>query len=742
MIETISIAEVATYGTTPEVLSGLSNFNYIYGSNGTGKTTISRVIADYLSHPKCSIGWKNGTQLEAMVYNRDFVESNFSLSTDLKGVFTIGEQHGDTLQQIATTKSEITELSKQLETLTNTLKGEDGVSGKLEELSALNSEFKQKCWAQKQKHDAKLQGAFEGLRGDSEKFKARVISELASNNTQLMPLIDLEKKAESLFGIKPTAEIEFTLIDTVLLLNYEASTILKKVVIGKNNVDIAAIISKLGNSDWVRQGRVFYDANDNVCPFCQQATNEAFAESLNEYFDETYAADISAIDQLLVNYKTETERRQQQLVAIISSNSKFLDGDKLRIEKELFDARVLINLQRLADKKKEPSQAIALEPLSNVLKTINDLLETANTLIANHNKLIENLAEEKSKLTTMIWRFVLEELKLDITAYTTKNQGLIKAIESINEKIATTTSDKTTKNTHLRSLEKQITSIQPTIDGINYLLNSFGFRGFLLAPAANGNQYKLIRPDGTDAKATLSEGEKTFITFLYFYYLLKGSDSESGTTNDRIVVFDDPVSSLDSDILFIVGNLIKGLMDEVRLGNSYIKQIFVLTHNVYFHKEVTFNTKRSNGAMTEETFWVVRKAGLESRLERHLTNPIRTSYDLLWQEVKNPNSSNLTIQNTLRRILENYFKFFGGIDPKDVCNKFTGQDKLVCNSLLSWVNDGSHYAQDDLYTTIDHTAVQVHLNVFKGIFEKSGHLAHYIMMMGIEVPEPSIEVVA
>ena len=34
-----------------------------------------------------------------------------------------------------------------------------------------------------------------------------------------------------------------------------------------------------------------------------------------------------------------------------------------------------------------------------------------------------------------------------------------------------------------------------------------------------------------------------------------------------MVVFDDPVSSLDSDILFIVGSLIKNLCQEVRARN-------------------------------------------------------------------------------------------------------------------------------------------------------------------------------
>lgn len=38
-------------------------------------------------------------------------------------------------------------------------------------------------------------------------------------------------------------------------------------------------------------------------------------------------------------------------------------------------------------------------------------------------------------------------------------------------------------------------------------------------------------------------------------------------------------------------------------------------------------------------------------MEKQQNNPIKTSYELLWAEVRNENRSNVTIQNTLRRIL-------------------------------------------------------------------------------------------
>lgn len=734
MIEKISIADIATFDTSPEILVGLSQFNFLFGSNGTGKTTISRVIADEDNYPNCNVKWKGGTKLQPMVYNRDFVELNFNQSEELKGVFTLGEKQVDTLAKIDTAKEELDALTVKLQGLIHTLQGADG---KRAELTALEGSFKEKCWTQKQKHDDKLKGAFEGYRNNAEKFKEKVLQDSASNSATLLSLEHLEKTSASVFGQDPMTEKTVAVIDATKLLEHETNPILEKVVVGKADVDIAAMIKKLGNSDWVREGRLFYNANDEICPFCQQSTDEAFAKSLNDYFDETFEVDSHAIDCLLTNYKTDASRVQQQIVVIIEDPSRFLDVEKLRSEKELLDSKITINIQRISGKKKEASRVIELESVSNIVEAISYLIEAANKLINEHNQMVANITTERSKLTAQVWKFVLGELKSDISSYQAERNSLDKAIKSLTEQISTATEDSRKKELEIRELEKQTTSVQPTIDGINAILTSFGFQGFSVAKTASGSNYKLIRADGSEAHQTLSEGERTFVTFLYFYHLLKGSDSESGVTNDRIIVFDDPVSSLDSDILFIVSSLIKQLFDEVRAGTGHIKQVFVLTHNVYFHKEVTFSPNRCGKAMKEETFWIIRKPSLVTKVEKHLSNPIKTSYELLWSEVRNPDRSNLTIQNTLRRILENYFKILGGVDPDEITGKFEGKEKMICKSLFSWVNDGSHYVQDDLYVTIDSSTVESYLKVFRAIFDKQGHLAHYEMMMGDALVECS-----
>ena len=121
MIDSIHIQHEASFGDIPEELKGLSKHNFIFGANGTGKTTISRFIADELAFPHCPVTWSGGTKLEALVYNRDFVDSNFDEPTELKGIFTLGEEDKDALSKIAMAKSELDALVCDIENLTQTL---------------------------------------------------------------------------------------------------------------------------------------------------------------------------------------------------------------------------------------------------------------------------------------------------------------------------------------------------------------------------------------------------------------------------------------------------------------------------------------------------------------------------------------------------------------------------------------------------------------------------------------------
>jgi len=233
------------------------------------------------------------------------------------------------------------------------------------------------------------------------------------------------------------------------------------------------------------------------------------------------------------------------------------------------------------------------------------------------------------------------------------------------------------------------------------------------------------------AEATLSEGEITFITFLYFLQLVKGSTNETEITDDRILVIDDPISSLDSNVLFVVSSLLKEITKKIRNNQGNIKQLILLTHNVYFHKEVSFINGRTKEC-NETNFWILRKIDNVSYLQDfELVNPIQNSYELLWRELKNKdNNSGITIQNTMRRIIENYFKILGKYGDDDLIDKFINpQEKEICRSLICWINEGSHTIPDDLFVELQDNTIENYFKVFKSIFKETGHIEHYNMMM-------------
>ena len=150
MIESVTIAATASYLTKPAILTGLRKFNFLFGANATGKTTISRVIADPKGFPTCTVTWTRGATLETMVFNRDFVERNFNQPTELKGVFTLGENNIDILNKIAAAKRDLDTLEQEIAELTVALNGDENSGGKQGELALLETTLQTTCWTQKQ----------------------------------------------------------------------------------------------------------------------------------------------------------------------------------------------------------------------------------------------------------------------------------------------------------------------------------------------------------------------------------------------------------------------------------------------------------------------------------------------------------------------------------------------------------------------------------------------------------------
>lgn len=730
MLTGIHINNVATYNS-PTQLDGLKKINFIFGANGSGKTTISRILDQMSGYTHCPLQWFGGEQIKILVYNKDFIDRNFNQENTVKGVFTLGDDQVEAERQISLLRPQIDKVTNEIRGLNIRLNGETNQAGIVAERAALEPEMQAKCWQKKQLHDSYFQEAFTGFRNSAERFKDKVLLEKQSNTSNLLSLEVLKEKASTIFSSNVVRYETIPTFDASVLIDAQFHPILQKNIVGNQDVNISKLIETLGNIDWVKQGREHFESSYPKCPFCQQITPPSFSEELIQFFSKTYEQEVGIAEQLFNQYVNTSDRILNTIQSIYSQNSPALEMEFFHAEGQILHERLERNKGNLQRKLSEPSLKISLEPIEPIISKILELIQEANQKIMQHNQVVQNLSTEKQDLTNQVWKYVINELDSDLNHYIQNKTRLDSTITGMNASLKQKRDFLTDLESKIQEYERSSTSTIPTVNDINGLLLSFGFTSFNISPVDEHGHYKICRANGDDASRSLSEGEKTFITFLYFYSLIKGSHSSSGITESRIVVFDDPISSLDSDILYIVSSLIKRVFDHVRTNNDLIKQVFVLTHNVYFHKEITFNNKRSqNQIIGDETFWMVKKNSSGSTIEKCSENPIRSAYELLWSDIKTNNQSNLTIQNTLRRILENYFTMWGGMKKDQICDLFEGNEKLICQSLFAWVNDGSHSIHDDLYINHGQQTNESYLTVFKEIFTRSGQSGHYEMMTG------------
>lgn len=729
MISKITISGIASYAAKPvEIIP--NKINIIYGANGSGKTTISNIIEEIPTDSPCSIEWEHNTPLNTYVYNSHFKDHNFGESRKLKGVFTLGQASKEEKEKIDNIKNEYDKTYERYTQISETL------NQKLQDKDALEGHLEAICWNAFRKYRDDFIKAFYGAAlKKTFKDKIKQIYPTLTAETKICDYEDLKHRAESIFNSDKEPVFTYTYFESALP-NIETGDFWKQPIIGKADVDIAALIEHLGNSDWVNDGRQYIvDIDGEIrCPFCQQPLSYSICQQIEDFFDATYTSSLRRLNEELMSYRNAGEELQRAIRIIINQKGSYIDCGAIETIKIQIEAHVRNNILLMERKIKEPSSVVEIECTQGLIDDINAIIKTANKKIEAHNTLIENLRVSEELLKKDIWYYVASEIKPQYdNSYKNQAQNLDVAITNLSRK--SDELDKKCKELkrQLVELGKNMTSIEPTIYEINNMLSGFGFSNFKIVEAEEKGYYQIVRENGEIAMRSLSEGEKTFITFLYFMQLIKGAVHETEISMARVVVFDDPISSLDSNVLFIVSTLIKQCLYQVLEDVGNIKQIFILTHNVYFHKEVSF-LDRGNNKRKDVYYWVLKKSkNVSEIIPYEKTNPISSSYELLWKEIINAgNDANIiTIQNTMRRIVESYFKILGGLGDEDIICKFpTIEEQQICRSLLSWINDGSHLHNDDLYVEAIDSSVEKYMNVFKEIFMKTGHNAHYNMMCG------------
>ncbi|MCA9551161.1 MAG: AAA family ATPase [Myxococcales bacterium] len=731
MLESIRITGVGSYGHETSEIQGLTRFNFFFGRNGSGKSTLARVIQRPNDYPGCETVYTSplAQPPEVLLYDATFVSRNVASSATLRGVFTLGEDNAELRTSIDSKRAEIENSindNQQAEVKHKTLQAE---------IDELNGEIINRCWARRKELEQQWPSLFGELFRGQRKAKAGFFQEvLAQQNKTIATEADLQKlqtMAEVVFDNTASIQAPIRSPPVDRLRSDGIAKLLGEPLSTRANQPFSALIQELGNADWVGAGRAFHSqAKHEKCPFCQQPTPSAIRLALEAVFDNEYASSLAKL--------REATRDAAASVAEVQSWLEELDSNDSQLLKLISASQSLVligqtNVASLERKCASPGLVLDYESPDQATAELASSLQEENDRRLKQNQLIRDRSTQQNKVRDALWGHLLWLLKPDLDKHKKEIQGRAKGQENLRGSISTRTKAQGVLRRELKDLERKISTTAPTAQLINDILDSFGFNSFKVAQAEDAGDYRIVRPDGAAAAGTLSEGERTFIAFLYFYHLAIGGATATSIATPRIVVIDDPVSSLDSTVLHVVGRLVRKLMDHARSKTSPIEQVLVLTHNTYFFKDVTHRLDKEDPTYS---YWVLQKRDARSTVRRVGTNPIRSTYTMLWTEVADESAPHVHVRNAMRRILEYYFYFLGGFNYQRLADRMTGSDQLVAETLLRWVNEGSHgFIDDDAYQDDDETT-EHYRRVFKSIFENLGHGQHYTMMLG-EAGRPS-----
>lgn len=724
--------------------------NSFFGNNGTGKSTLAKTIES-----KENLTIQNGLNLEdydIKIYNEEFVKNTIvnainpsNPNKDIPGVFTISAGNGKIEKEIGEILTKSKELKKNNQ---NLIKEIEKNTSKCE---ALKNETYKELWSKTTEIRTKYPNALISKRPSIKDFCDWIVNE---NEPSQLNEEEYNKQYNLAFNNSGKKYIPIQYDELTL----PTTSLLEEKIINSSNSDFSKFMKKIGAINWVRTGHDnLQDKCDGLCPYCQQTLPNDFEDKLKESFDSEYENKIKELIAFKNNYFNIGQSYYTNLLKL-ETNDYLIDNEeelnKLNeIIQSLTDA-IDNNIRRIEDKIETPEEAMQLVSIDPIKEDLKTFIDSVNKTITENNKVVDDQKAAAERCKTSLRKHIAFLLTPELTRYKTQKDVLDTSIkDNIGKKEH---NEKTLEENKKKvvELKSQVTSVTACVDNINRLLLNSGFTSFTIREKTDKpNYYEIVRSDGSIA-TNLSEGERNFLAFLYFHQQVLGFTNEDDEITQKIVVVDDPVSSMDSSALFIVSSLIRQMFTlcpghyNKKESNIEISQIFVLTHNALFHHYVTAGYDDPRHYSYFSFFEVKKKNEISSIVpsldERNGNlinkNPQKSYYTSLWDAYNEVDSSNALI-TLMRQILNAYFVQTCGKTEEEIqdelfvnqIGKFvigTDTSKLeLLKLIVAFIDTPSGIFQDDIYSTSSGLDLTECKDVFKTIFEALGQEQHYNQMM-------------
>lgn len=714
----ITVNNIASY-KNPVDLNIDKKINFFYGLNGSGKTT----IANFLQNPDlkryCDCSISEGQDKEFIVYNENFVGENFYESVEQKGIFTLGIGNKEAKSNIESSQNQIKKLKEEIIDIDREL---DKIKSDREKSK---NKIKDHAWDIKRSYEnSPLDFCLTGFKNNKDNFFEKIL-ETEPEKENKVNFQSLESEINSLEGEDAVIKDEIQKIN-INISSIEKNQIFQEIIVGSRDNPLSNLIEELNNSDWVKNGMNFLDAQTK-CPFCQQELGDKIITNLRGYFDDTYAIKIDSLNGIRSQYQSEIDKipELEELMKEKFVSDCHLFIDEFREFKTILDQ----NIDLIYKKIEEPSKKVELTNTKARLSKINGYITQINLNIQDYNKKTENKDKFKEKITQKFWKCARREFDPLIKIYSDKEIECGNKIQKLKSQRDTGIQAKINeKNEIISENLKKITNVESSIKNINIYLKYLAIDSFQIENSQD-DFYRIVREHSkNDQFKSLSEGEKTIISFLYFLELCQGSISSESTVekDKKVIIIDDPVSSLSHTYVFNIADLIKTKVIDMNYAH-----VCILTHNLFFFHEMCIRTKK---AINNGDVGLYRLSkNIETQIRGLKKDEIQNDYSAYWRIIKDFDEDESSVSNSLlaismRNIIEHFFTFIN--DRKDLNEVMTDIKNIDSNysAFHRYMNRSSH---SDSVNRSEINDIDPHIfrKAFAEVFKKTKYVDHYNKMI-------------
>lgn len=664
----------------PNNLNEFKKYNFFYGWNYSGKTTLSRIL-------RC---------FEIKQLHNDYQNASFSIQTDNNTVtkdnigndFPIRVFNEDFIEDIFHWNNENAEIAPVL------ILGKE--SKELEE--NLKQKQKEKEETEKQKNDKKNEKSQKerDLQNKLTTKASEIRNILSITNPREFDKNSFEQKIDQIkdnFLEKILPDAELNNLRSVIssqkldLINLSSTSIDLKLgqfiidikTILNSKVSAQKIIEKLNQnarlSQWVKEG-IDLHKDETICQFCGNPLPTERLEELNKHFSKEFDMLMNTINQ-----------KENELNNHIDYISKFSFPDKARLYNDFqhnyenllesfseIKTKYIDTIKSLEEellrKKEKPFESIGIDQsiTRDIENEINNILLQIKAIINQHNGKVNSLDKEKESAKEKIKLHYCAKFINDENYFAEKTS--IKQLEEEILKLQTKINNITIET---KDIENKIIASAIGANRINDYLNKFFGNDRLKIEQTPNGRYKLYRND--QIAKNLSTGERNIISLIYFFAKLEETNFDLG---NAIIFIDDPVSSLDANHIHRVYSFLNE-----KIKN--IGQLFITTHNFDFFNLIkdlyNFDLRNNDGS-----FYLIKRIKSEefcSTIEMlpTLLLKFKSEYNYLFSLLKNFNDSNdkgnfdqlYLLPNILRRFFELYLfmRYPDGKKFKEKADKFS-----------------------------------------------------------------------